>query len=207
MRRRWARSKRRRTSWITGLNTYDTATGTASRLVTLTTAGFTTANIWGSAIVLVANTDLPAAGGEDSVVTRIIGRLGFMDGRRDTGAGFGAFGFQMRVAVTSGAQIANTNTILADELVTSAGMGKENILFSKDVIVSQTSIGGAGAGFDTTFASGPFWQCDVDIRAKRRVTTDAPILLWFQTVDAGAGLVGKDFRLLGGLRVLMTHPR
>jgi len=199
------RSKRR-TNWITGLTTYDTGVAaTASRLVTLTTAGFTTGNIWGSAIVLVANTDLPEAGGEDSVCTRVVGRLGFLEGRRDSGAGNAATGFQMRVAVVQGSQIAGTNTILADELVTGVGMGKENILFETDVVVSATARGATGGGFDTAFVSGPFWT-DFNVRAKRRVTEDAPILLWFQTCFPTAD-VNVDFRMFGGLRLLMTHPR
>lgn len=207
MRKRWARRSKRRTSWVVGLNTYDTATGTGSRLVTLTTAGFTTANVWGSAIVLVANTDLPSAGGEDSVLTRVVGRFGFMEGRINSGAGLAASGFQLRCAVTLGSQIANTNTILADELVTATGMGKENILFSRDVIVPLTARGATGGGFDTAFTSGPFWQADIDIRAKRRVATDSPILLWFQATFDSAVVTAADFRLFGGLRVLMTHPR
>jgi len=188
------------------MNTYDTATPDSSRLVSLTTAGFTTGNIWGSAIVLVANTDLPPAGGEDAVLTRVVGRFGFLEGRRDSGAGLAATGFQLRVAVVQGSQIANTNTVLADELVTSAGLGKENILFMKDVIVPAAARGASGAGFDTCFAPGPFWQAEIDIRAKRRVTTDAPILLWFQTVFPAAD-TSVDFRLFGGLRILMQKPR
>jgi len=200
------RLAKRTTAWIPGVTSYDAVAGVSNRLVALTTAGFTTANLWGSAIVLVANSDLPARGGEGAVLTRVVGRLGFTDGRRDAGAGNAAAGFQMRVAITLGNEIAGTATILGDELVTSAGMGLENILFSRDVIVSPTGIGAAGAGFDTMFTAGPFWQCDVDVRAKRRITEDTPVILWFQTT-LPAGTVGADFRLLGGLRTLLMRAR
>jgi len=199
------RLAKRTTAWIPGVTSYDAVAGVSNRLVALTTAGFTTANLWGSAIVLVANSDLPARGGEGAVLTRVVGRLGFTDGRRDAGAGNAAAGFQMRVAVVQGSQIAGTNTILADELVTGVGMGKENILFETDVVVPATARGATGGGFDTAFASGPFWT-DFNVRAKRRVTEDAPILLWFQTVFPAAD-VTIDFRLFGGLRILMQKPR
>jgi len=200
------RRAKRTTAWIPGVTSYDLGTGTSSRLVALTTAGFTSANLWGAAITLVANSDLPARGGEGAVLTRIRGVLGFTDGRRDAGAGVAAFGFQMRVAVTLGSEIAGTATILGDELVTSAGMGVENILFSRDVIVTQVGIGAAGAGYDTMFTSGPFWQCEIDIKAKRRISEDTPVILWFQTA-LPPGTTAADFRLHGGLRTLLMRAR
>lgn len=200
------RRGKRTTAWIPGVTSYDVPGGISNRLLALTTAGFTSPNLWGSAITLVANTDLPARGGEGAVLTRIRGVLGFTDGRKNAGAGLAAFGFQMRVAITLGSEIAGTATILGDELITSAGMGTENILFSRDVIVTQTGVGAAGAGYDTMFTSGPFWQCEIDVKAKRRISEDTPVILWFQTCFPG-GTTGADFRLHGGLRTLLMRAR
>lgn len=209
MRRRWAssrsRGRKRATSWVSGISTYDPPGGSNARLVSLTTAGFASANVWGATIGVVINTDLPSHGGEDCVVERIVGRLGFMEGRRNAGAGFAATGYQLRVAVTQASEIAGTATILADEVVTSAGMGKENILYSTDVIVPSLPIGAAGTNYDVASGGMERWL-EVNIRARRRVSEDTPIMLWFQTVLA-AGTTAADFRLLGGLRTLLKRPR
>lgn len=209
MRRRWASSRRRgrkrATSWLAGVTTYDSPGGQSSRLISLTTAGFVSPNVWGSVITPVANTDLPSHGGEDCVLTRMVGRLGFMEGRKNAGAGFAAYGFQLRVAVVQGSEIAGTATVLADELVTSAGMGKENILYMRDVIVPSLPIGAAGTNYDIASGGMERWL-DIDIRAKRRVSEDSPILLWFETC-LPAGTTAADFRLLGGLRTLLMRPR
>ena len=72
--RRFRRNvKRRSVSWIDGITTYD-ATGVSNRLLSLTALG---GNVWGVSIGLVIASDLPKHGGEDAVVTRIRGRLGF----------------------------------------------------------------------------------------------------------------------------------
>lgn len=209
MRRRRAsrfRGRRRSVSWLPGFTTYDPPAGLYYRTINLTTAGFATANLWGAAISLVANSDLPVHGGEECVLTRVVGRLGFSNGRRNTGAGFAGCNFQMRVAVVQGSQIPGSATILSDEVCTTSGMGKDNILFSKDVMVSAADVSLTGSGIDTMFTSGPFWQLDVDIKAKRKVNEDSPILIWFETV-LPAGATAADCRVYGGLRSLLMRPR
>jgi len=98
MRRRFFRgkSKRRSVSWIPGITTYDPTAGDSNRLVQLSAIPGAT-NAFGATIGLVIASDLPLHGGEDCVVTRVVGRLGFMEGRKNAGAALAAFGFQMRV--------------------------------------------------------------------------------------------------------------
>jgi len=209
VRRRFARHfrgrRKRSCTWLAGVTTYDPVAGGSSRLTALTQAGFTTANVWGAVISPVAAIDLPLHGGEDAVLTRLVGRFGFMEGRKDAGAGLAAFGFQMRVAFQLGRQQQGTATVLADELVTSAGMGSEDILWFRDVIVPAQTINAAGSGFDVAFTSGPFWQAEFDIKVKRKIHEDTPVLLWFQTV-LPPGTTGADFRLFGGVRSLLMRP-
>lgn len=207
--RRWAgrrfRGKRRSTSWLAGISTYDVVSGNSSRLVSLTNAGFAAATQFGATIGVVTNADLPPHGGEDSVLTRVVGRLGFMEGRRNAGAGFAAFGFQMRVALVQVSQVAGSAVILTDDLLSSAGMGKENILWQKDVVVPSLPIGNGGAGYDTAAGGMERWL-EIDVRAQRRITEDMPVLLWFQTCFV-TPTTAVDFRLLGGLRSLLKRPR
>jgi len=197
---RFRRGRKRSVSWVDGITTYGAAEN--SRLITLTQAGFA-ANQWGATTGAVVASDLPFHGGEDAVVTRVVGRLGFMEGRRNAGAGLAATGYQLRVVV---AQVPTEGaTIFSEDFTTSAGLGSEKILWFRDVIVSATAIGATGGGYDTAFTSGPFWT-EVDVSAKRKVQQDSTIIVWYQTVFPG-GTSGADFRLLGGLRTLLMRPR
>jgi len=206
MRRRFSRGKRKRSvSWLDGVTTYDPALGTSSRLIGLV-ANAVVANVWGVSIGLVIPADLPLHGGEDAVVTRIVGRLGFMEGRRDSGAGPAAAGFQMRVVVAQtdfvpvGAGFAAT----AFDFTSSVGMGNDDILWMHDVVVPSTAIGAAGAGYDAIGSGYENWL-EVDVSAKRKVQVDRGIILWLETV-LPAGTTGADFRMIGGLRTLLMNP-
>lgn len=201
-RRRFGRGRKRTVSWIDSITTYDGPGALSTRLVGLTNTGFG-ANVFGATIGVVVASDLPKHGGEDAVVTRVVGRLGFFEGRKNAGAGLAAYGFQMRVVL---AQVATQGgSIFTDDFTTSAGMGNDKILFLKDVIVPNVGIGGAGAGYELTVGSHETWL-EMDVKAKRRVTEDANIILWFQSVFP-VGTTAADFRLAGGLRTLLMRPR
>lgn len=210
MRRRsrgFRRRARRTVSWLSGVSTYDASvSGNTTRTITLTQAGLAPPLAWGATIGLVVNSDLPAHGGEDVVLTRIRGRLGFMGGRRDAGAGFANTGFQCRVAVVQVSGIAGTATILGDDLLSSAGLGKDNILWMADVVVPGIPVGATGGGYDLAVGGLEGVWLDVDVRARRKVYEDMPVILWFQTCFA-AGTAAADFQLLGGLRTLLMRPR
>lgn len=203
--RRWRRrggSRKRTVSWIDSITTFAAATPDNTRLIGLTNAGFP-ANVFGATIGVVIASDLPKHGGEDAVLTRIVGRLGFMEGRRDAGAGPAAAGFPIRVVF---AQVAsNAVGIFTDDFTTSSGLANDKILLCRDTVVPGTAIGGAGAGFELNVGQLTGWL-DIDIKVKRKVTEDMQIILWFQTV-LPAGTVGADFRLLGSLRTLLMRPR
>jgi len=203
--RRWARrgrARRRSVSWIDAITTYDSGTGVSSRLLALTNTGLP-ANVFGATIGVVLASDLPLAGGEDAVLTRLVGRLGFVEGRVNSGAGLAAFGYQMRVVV---AQVsADAAGIFSDNFISSAGMANDKILYMRDTVVSPTAIGAVGAGYENMVGNFERWV-DVDVRVKRKITVDMQIILWFQTVFP-PGTTGADFRLLGGLRTLLMRPR
>jgi len=194
--------KKRTVSWLEGVTSYDAIAGVSNRLVSLAVVS---GNVWGANIGVVIPTDLPMHGGEDAVLTRIRGRLGFMDGRKDAGAGMAAFGYQMRVLVVKSDFIPAAGTVSPFDYTSSAGLGNDDILWEADVIAPNQAIGAAGAGYDLLAGGYERWL-DVDVQAKRRVDGDSAILLWFQTVMP-AGTTGADFRLIGGLRtLLMSSP-
>jgi len=203
MRRRFFRGKRRRsTSWIAGITSFDGAGGSSARLITMAAVAGAP-NVWGASIGLVIPSDLPLHGGEDCVITRIVGRLGFMEGRKDAGAGLAAYGFPMRVTIAA-TDFLPGGTITPWDFTTSAGMGNDDILVENDVIVPLQAIGGAGAGYDLLAGGYERWL-EIDAGAKRKVQEDRCIVLWFQTVMPG-GTTGVDFRLIGGLRSLLMRP-
>lgn len=208
MRRRRGLRAKRSVAWLPGLSGYDGTAGTFSRLITLAALPGA-ANIFAAVVQMTLDADLALHGGEDAVLIRTVGRLGFMEGRRNAGAGLAAAGFQMRVALlasdarfdgASGALVGTQFNLLASE-----GMGIDDIMQMTDVIVPITAIGGAGAGFELATGTMQTWL-DWDVKAKRKVQANKHVFLWFQTVCA-AGTTGADFRLLGGLRMLMMRPR
>jgi len=207
MRRRFGRRRgsfRRSVSWIDGINTFDTTAGQSSRTVPLLSLAATAPNLWGAAIGLVIPTDLPDHGGEDAVLTRVRGRLGFMGGRRDAGAGFANYGFQMRVLVTQSDWLPSGGVTPFD-FCSAAGLGNDDILFSHETVVPDEPITATGHGYSLMLNRLSPWL-ELDVKAKRKLQKDRMIVLWFQTALA-AGTTAVDFQLLGGLRTLLMRPR
>jgi len=205
MRRRFVRrSARRRTvAWVPGVTTYDpTSAGERRfRLQTLASVGGT--NTWGGAIQVTDDLDLSMHGGEDAVLTRIRGHLFFFRGRRDSGAGFAANAFPLRVVISQSDVLA-AGTISPFEYTTSYGLGADNILFETDVIVSSSDPGVAGTGFDAIAWEGR--HIDFDVKAKRKLQSDRHVYLWFQTAAPG-GTTAMDFSFVGSLRTLIMRSR
>lgn len=212
MRRSFSRGRRfrrkRSVAWLPGVTGYDLVTPATTRLMSLAQVSVALyPNVWGAAIGLTTNTDLTLHGGEDAVMTRIVGRLNFSAGRRDTGAGFAAYTFVQRVLVAQ-TDTTDTGSVMPFEYLSSNGLGNDDIMYFSDVIVPGTSV------LETTGPTSPLSQqnsywLDIDVSVKRKVDSNRHIVLWFQTAELGSGggaTVGLDFRLFGGLRLLMTRP-
>lgn len=210
MRRRGFRFRRaRRTvAWIPGLSCYDIGAGVSqTRLVGLTnvsTALF--ANVFGAAIALTIDSDLSMHGGEDAVLTRIVGRLGFTTGRVDSGAGAAATTFVARVVVAQTDFIPASGSVMPFEFLTSSGMGQDDILYMRDVIIPGTSVLEA-AGATVPLGTSNDYMLDIDIKAKRKLQSDRQVVIWFQTAFSDVTVTSADFRMWGGLRMLLMRPR
>jgi len=208
--RRFSRSRRgfrrkRSVAWIPGVTGYDIVTPSQTRLLTLTQVSAALyPNVWGAAIGLTSDTDLSMHGGEDAVMTRIVGRLGFTTGRVDAGAGVAATTFLLR-CVCAQTDTTNTGNVMPFEYLSSNGMGNDDIMWFRDIIVPGTSV------LEQTGATAPGgtqtdYELDVDIGVKRKLESNRQLVLWFQSAFNAATVTQVDFRLYGGLRMLMMRP-
>lgn len=201
-----ARRAKRSVAWIPGFSTFDDTNGTSNRLLTFAQVP-TVALTWGVASMLTTDTDLSLHGGEDAVLTRIRGQLGFVEGRKNAGAGLAAYGFQVRVVIAlseiqSGLGAAAP---LNDSFLTSNALGQDRIMWSKETVVSPTAIGAAGAGYELMTGRFTNWL-EIDVRAQRKLASDSQVVMYLQTI-LPAGSTGADMRCIGGLRMLVKRPR
>lgn len=192
-------------AWIPGFTSFDDANSLSNRLLAFAAVANSTST-WAMPIALTVSDDLALHGGEDVVMERIVGQLAFVEGRRNAGAGLAAMGFQARAVVyqqriSSMAATGVTN----DAFVLSDDMGKDNILWMDHLLVSPTAIGAAGAGYELMVSSLLSWT-KVDIRVKRKLQLDTPLVFALQTCFP-AGTTGADCRMLGGLRMLLKRPK
>lgn len=167
------------------------------------------ASIQSAAIRLTVTEDLQSHGGEDCVIERCRGRMLFFNARQNTGATPAPIvgGFICRVVLADTEVTDQAAGLVApDEFLTSEGMGRDTILWYRDVFVTGSSLlgsGTTGVAEASTFQDGWF---DIDVRAKRKLQSDRQLVMWFQTVVAGL-TANFDFRLIGGLRMLLKRPR
>jgi len=193
--------RKRSVAWLPGFSGMDDAGGASARTMSFAGPVAGTAHTWSIASVLVVPAvDLPMHGGEDSVLERIRGYLSFSKGQRDAGAGFGNWSFSVRVVVAQ--HEALPAATFGEEFVTSVGLGQDQILWCGETICT------ADGGIDTTgFVDwDQIWRMDIDVRAKRKVQENSPIVLYFQTA-APAGTVALKMQVNGHLRTLMKRPR
>jgi len=200
--RRFSRA-RRSVAWIPGLTCYDEGAGTAARLFTLgLLAG--TARTWSVSVGITTDTDLSLHGGEDAVFQRLLGSLTFMAGRRDAGAGNVATAYPLRVVLAQ--ESTSSLGVSVPPYVNGAELGNDNILFVRDTVVSgATLFGQTGANIEFSTLQ-QLSRVEFDIKAKRKLQSDAHLILHFQTV-LPAGTTAADFQAFGGLRTLLKRPR
>lgn len=200
------RFSRRSLAWIPGLNTKDdsAAVGTEVRSIVQTrvVTGFQT---FGAAIALVNNTDLSMHGGEDAVVTRIRGNLGFFGGQRDNGAGLAATAFLLRLVVAQTDADA-AGSVMPFRFNDSATLGNDDILWMKDVFVSNAAGFVDSVNISSTTSAMRDAMHEVDVRAKRKLQSDRTLTLWLQSVVPPA-TVAQQFLMFGSLRILLKRPR
>lgn len=204
MRRRFGRrhARRRAVSWMPGFSCFDVGAITpgSTRLFAFAGPIAGTAATWGVAVQMVTAADLTLHGGEDAVLTRVRGKLIFMNGRKNAGAGLAPWSFSLRACLAMHSQL--PSGAFGDEFTSSAGLGSDAILWTGETIVSSGNL------IDSVNALGAdqFWSLDVDVKAKRRITEDEVPTFFFQAVFP-AGTTGADMRIAGGLRTLLMRPR
>jgi hypothetical protein len=202
-RRFFRRGARRKAHWIDGFSSSTAGVPEQSRVVTFS-AGVV-ANTRTSAFILVTNEDLEESGGEGAVVTRIVYKWLPTSSRNVTDV-IGAN--MIRMVITTGrySDAQTTIPVLANEdYMSSENLGKETILHTNDFIASPTSILANGtAAVTETSTLNQFW-IQGDVRVKRRLDEESPLVLAFQAVNNGVN-VPQDFRIFGFMRILVAHP-
>jgi len=203
-RRAFGRSPGKRSvAWIPGFSAYDDPGGAFSRLMTLAGPIPGSTSTWGAAVQLTVDQDLQLHGGEDAVFQRLRGTFFFVEGRRNTGAGNVATSFPLRVVVYQ-CEILPGGTF-NNVFTTSAGLGDDDILWTGEVLVSSVPQGATFTGLDTATVRSGAHYLDIDVRAKRKLSSNRQLVMAFQTSIGGT--TGLDFRLLGGVRMLLKRPR
>jgi len=197
--------RRRSVAWIPGVTGFDIVTPAQTRLISLTQVSAALyANVFGAAIGLTTDTDLTLHGGEDAVMTRIVGRLGFTTGRVNAGAGVAASTYLLRVVVAQ-TDTTNAGSVMPFEYLSSNGLGNDDIMFFQDIIVPGTSVL-VTPGATPPVSDQPSFEMSLDITTKRKIDSNRQLVLWFQSAFDAAVTTQVDFRLYGGLRMLMMRP-
>lgn len=203
--RSFRRGSKRSVAWIPGFSGMDPLGGTFARFLQLTALGVAANNTWAAAVQLTTDTDLSMHGGEDAVLQRIRGNFAFIDGQRNAGAGLVQNSFLLRCCVIC-VDVPIPGTISPFEYVDSAGLGADNILWMRDMVVPSTALGVTGTGLDAQEYGDGGRFAFVDVKAKRRIQSDRQVFLTMQTV-LPAGTTAAQMRLLGHLRILLKRPR
>jgi len=206
--RRGFRGKRS-VGWITGLSGIQAApTNQTSRLVTMAPL-FTGSTTQATAIRLVNEEDIRDHGGEDCVLERIRGRLLFFNLRQNvsaTPAPVVGGTFCRVVVVQQDIDTEAASGLLGVDYTLPESLGRDNILWTKDVLIAGTNVTGVGTtGVSETTTINDFWF-DIDVVAKRKVQRDREIVIWVQT-NIAALTPNLDFRFAGFLRLLLKRPK
>lgn len=210
---RGGRRARRRTVWVSGFafSGGGTEAGTqSSGIATIgmnaTVAPFTPGNLRlaplvgdpGAAAYGASNADILLAGGEECVLTRVVGDLWFGNGKDQVG---GAQAGLLRLAICM-RSIAQGSAIGLD-LFSSSDLGSEDILWSAQVVVDTNALFGAGiTRLSVAFPE----RVQFDVKARRRIAEGRTPFLQYQSATTG-GLQLKTFDVTGYLRMLLRAPR
>jgi len=147
--------------------------------------------------------DLASSGGEGAVVVRVVGPMHFGNLGRPTGtvAGF----VRCALFTRQRGQVAAALNAGAPDLFTLAGQAQENILWTDQVWVPDSSL--EPAIENTTNLGIGFSRLWVDAGARRRLEEDLSLALTIQSCPAvgGAPAAAVSVEVSGYLRVLLMH--
>lgn len=199
------RGRRRTVAWIDGLSGMTANPSQARTLAFSLLAGSTSA--YAAAVQLTTDADLQMHGGEDVVVTRIVGRLLAYGGRVTVAAPVAASLFARMLVHQS--DVTAVSSIAPVDYTLGAGLGRDDILWSRDVRISGTTIVGNGTAAATETSTLTNDWVDVDIRAQRKLQQGRHLFfdIQLQPAGGGAGNVPVDCLLAGSLRMLVKRPK
>lgn len=207
MRRRFGRRRsfKRQTSWIAGISGFDYGTPAASRSVTFSAITGVDANYRLATASITSDTDLQYHGGEGMVVNRIVVDYIFYSMRiaTDTAATIPC----LFLVYQAESELGDPTSFFGQDLISSAGLGSEDVLYTQLVIPSAgTSFTRGSAGDLGTTEAYVDARVRANIKARRRIMRDRHLYWSLATVDDGAN-VPQDCRFTGFLKTLVTRGR
>lgn len=199
-RRRSARrgfGRKRSVAWTPGFSGLDQSNSATALAVSFTN---TIGNVYTAAFTLTADSDLQLHGGEDAVVVRMSYELYFFNSTVVTAT---AHALPARILWVQGQQTA-TGAILPIDYTSSAGLGRDDILHTRDTVLHR-----AGSVDDSgTNIGGPVqdnWLRG-DIKVRRKLQSGNHIFMLVQTCKDGAS-IPSGFSVCGNVRTLLMRPR
>lgn len=197
--------RKRTVAWVDGFSSLDTTVPRQLRPVVFAVVNAAVPNTLGVAIQLTVDADLSMHGGEDAVITRIRGRLLLVGGLAGA-AGGAPTSFPVRCLIVK-SDITPAGAAFPGDWTTSAGLGRDDVLFMRDVLCSGTTVLGNGTGIATETSTTNGYWFDVDCKAQRKLQQGQHLVLWFQVVNTAAGVGPVSMNVAGNLRLLMKRPR
>jgi len=155
-------------------------------------------------ISLLEPSDLQDVGGEDCSLARIVYELCFYGARRVTDT---ADATAMRmVFLLKEVQDTTAPQLLSTDYATSDGLGRDDILHTRDFVAPGQAgyENGGGTDLNMPFLSSNWIRGEV--KASRRFTKDRRLVIGWSTVS-DAGQVPQDFQFIGHVRTLIRHPK
>lgn len=198
--RRRGRRIRRRTNWVPGINFGELVQRAA---ITLTSVqGLLTTN--GFSVDLTNAEDLQSAGGEDSVVVRVVGRLHFSGLVRPVSNLPGWLRVALVTRQISGAVAINNGV---PDLFSLAGQAQENILWMSQAYCTTLDYELVANELNALTGGDPGSWLEVDVGAKRRLNEDTALCLTIQGSQTSGGVGAPTTAVVAGwLRVLLQAP-
>jgi len=192
-RRRSKGFRKRHTNWIPGLNFGESVDAATISLA----VGVPTASVNSFTVPLTDDADLSQSGGENAVLTRVVGELRFFAAQYDTTPA-PAF---MRWAIFVADDV--LGSIALPDLWQNLALSNENIISSGSVLVPGTNC--LTASNDGQFDEASRWV-SIDTSAKRRLDDDHQCYFTMQFVvsPVHAGAKVTTVQAQGFLRCLLT---
>lgn len=187
-------SRRRQVSWLPAQVSSNLGQTDRSVVNLVQAPGASGAQVY---LPLMASTDLALHGGEDAVLTRVVGSFGLIGGRANA-APAAAF---ITVSIVQKESDAQTATVPFQNMWNLLDAGKDNVLWTKVLWCPALPVA------VPLIQPYPLWT-DIDVKARRKITEDNFVYLCIGSPGpVGGPPLLDEVTAVWHLRTLMKNPR